>query len=89
MRMTIELCAATSTARRWIRCRYLKGGERLKLKEIREEKGVTISALAQKSGITRQTIYRLENEMESTANSKTLVALADALGVRVTDFFAD
>lgn len=61
----------------------------MKLKEIREEKGMTISALAQKSGITRQTIYRLENEMESTANSKTLVALADALGVRVTDFFEE
>lgn len=61
----------------------------MKLKEIREAKQMTISALSQKSGITRQTIYRLENEMANTANSKTLVALADALGVRVTDFFAD
>lgn len=57
------------------------------LKAIRESKEMSISALAQKSGITRQTIYRLENELVDTANSKTLKALADALEVNITDFF--
>lgn len=57
------------------------------LRKIREDKDMTISDLARKSGITRQTIYRLESEAEETANSKTLKALADALGVQITDFF--
>lgn len=58
-----------------------------KLREIRESKALTITELARRSGITRQTITRLENEEDDTANSKTLKALADALEVRVTDFF--
>ena len=58
-----------------------------RLKEIRESKALTITELARRSGITRQTITRLENEEDDTANSKTLKALADALEVRVTDFF--
>lgn len=59
-----------------------------RLKEIRESKALTITELARRSGITRQTITRLENEEDDTANSKTLKALADALEVRVTDFFS-
>lgn len=60
-----------------------------RLKEIRESKGMTISELSKDSGITRQTIYRLEEEKEDTANSKTLKALANSLGVSVMDFFVD
>lgn len=60
-----------------------------KLKEIRESKGLSISELAKKSKISRQTIYRLENEEDNSANSKTLKALADVLGVKVTDFFVE
>lgn len=59
-----------------------------RLKDIRESKALTITELARRSGITRQTITRLENEEDDTANSKTLKALADALEVRVTDFFS-
>jgi len=58
-----------------------------KLKQIRESKGITISELARLSKVTRATIYRLENGDDYTANSKTLKALADALGVKVTEFF--
>jgi len=58
-----------------------------KLKQIRESKGITISELARMSKVTRATIYRLENGDDYTANSKTLIALADALGVKVTEFF--
>jgi transcriptional regulator with XRE-family HTH domain len=66
-----------------------KGVENIlnRLREIREDKGFSITDLANRSGITRQTIYRLENEQDDTANSKTLRALADALGVKVSDFF--
>lgn len=58
-----------------------------KLKEIREGKGISIAELARISNVTRQTIYRLEGGKDNVANSKTLVALADALGVKVSDFF--
>ena len=58
-----------------------------KLKKIREEKGLTITELARLSKVTRQTIYRLENEEDGVVNSKTLKALADALGINVADFF--
>ena len=59
-----------------------------KLKEIRESKDMTISRLSHLSGISRETIYRLEAVPEvKTANTKTLSALADALGVKISDFF--
>ena len=58
-----------------------------RLKDIRESKGMSITDLANASGITRQTIYRLESESDDTANSKTLKALADALQVKISDFF--
>ena len=58
-----------------------------KLKKIREEKGLTITELARLSKVTRQTIYRLENEEDGVVNSKTLKALADALGIKIADFF--
>ena len=60
-----------------------------RLKDIRESKGFSISRLAKESNVSRQTIYRLESESDDTANSKTLKALADALAVKVTDFFVE
>lgn len=60
-----------------------------KLKEIRLSKNLSLSELARISKVTRQTIHRLENEKDDNANSKTLKSLADALGVKVTDFFAE
>lgn len=59
-----------------------------RLAELRQNAGLTISQLAQRSGITRQTIYRLESDEENVANTNTLCALADALGVDVSAFFA-
>lgn len=60
-----------------------------RLREIRESKNMTITQLAEKSGITRQTVYRLEAETVDTANSQTLKRLADALGVQISDFFTE
>ena len=59
------------------------------LKEFREAKGLSVTKLAEMSGVTRQTIHRLEQETDDRANSKTLKALADALEVKVKDFFVD
>ena len=60
-----------------------------KLKEIREKKHISISKLSRLSGISRQTITSLENDEVDSANSKTLKALADALGVKISDFFIE
>ena len=58
-----------------------------RLREIREKKKMSLIDLEKKSGISRQTIYRLECEEDETARIKTLRALAKALDVKVTDFF--
>ena len=60
-----------------------------KLQEIRESKGLSISELSRKSNVSRQTIYSLEAEEVDKANLQTLKSLADALEVRVTDFFIE
>lgn len=59
----------------------------LNLRAVREARGITQSDLSRRSGISRQTIIALENDEEYNATSKTLVALADALGVTVQDLF--
>ena len=60
-----------------------------KLEEIRKDKRMTVSELSRKSGISRQTIKRLETEELECANAKTLKALADALEVKIYDFFSE
>lgn len=60
-----------------------------RMKSIRESKGLSVSELARRSKVTRQTIHRLENDEVNSANSKTLMRIADALDVKVTDFFAE
>lgn len=60
-----------------------------RLKEIRMSKGISVSKLAKMADVTRQTIHRLESEQDNTASVKTLKALADAMSVKVSDFFVD
>lgn len=60
-----------------------------RLKDIRESKGFSVSKLSREACVSRQSIYRLENEKVDTANIKTLKALADALSVKVSDFFME
>ena len=58
-----------------------------KLQEIREKAGMSISELSRKADVSRQTIYKLEQRELGAVKTTTLKALADALGVRITDFF--
>lgn len=55
-----------------------------RIKEIREKKKLTQEQLAEKSGISRVTIIRLENEENVETQMGTLKAIADALSVPVT-----
>ncbi|MHA1339787.1 MAG: helix-turn-helix domain-containing protein [Promethearchaeota archaeon] len=65
------------------------GGGSLKnnLKKIREQKGLTQAQLAEKVGVTRQTIYYLEAG-KYMPSLKLALLLADALDVSINDLFA-
>ena len=58
-----------------------------KLKEIREEKGITQEELEKASGVSRQTISAIENNDKYQAKTGTLIALARALGTTVDKLF--
>ena len=59
-----------------------------RIKEIRESKGISISELSRMTGLSRTTIYGLENGIYSDSTTKTLLKLAHALGVKVGDLFS-
>lgn len=58
-----------------------------RLRQIRCAKMMSQSELARVSGISRQTINKLELDPEKGTNSKTMLALARALDTRVEDLF--
>lgn len=61
---------------------------RYKIKEIREKKGMSQTELAEKSGITRATIWKLETSDAEMTTTKTLIKIANALGVDVKQLFS-
>ena len=60
-----------------------------RLKEVREEKGMSQEELEKASGISRQTISSIKNGKTTSVMSGTLVALARALGTTVDKIFFD
>lgn len=58
-----------------------------KIKEMREAMKMTQEELAEKSGVSRGTISALENGIDRTTTSKTLVKLAQALDTTVDRIF--
>ena len=58
-----------------------------RIREIREAQGLSQSELAEKSGIARATIWRLETGENEETTTKTLLKIADALGVTVSELF--
>lgn len=58
-----------------------------KIKEIRERIGMTQMQLSKKSGVSRTTIWALENGGESITTTKTLKKIADAMNVAVDELF--
>ena len=60
-----------------------------KLRQIRNEQNMTQEQLAERSGISRQTISKLESEDVPPIKTTTLVRIADALGRTVADVFFD
>ncbi len=57
------------------------------IKEKREKLGMSQEELSNKSGVSRTTISALENNTTRTTTTKTLLALAAALGTTVDQIF--
>lgn len=60
---------------------------RNKLKEIREEQGISQEELAEKSKVSRTTISELETGKKEVTTNITLEKIANALGLKVSDIF--
>jgi len=58
-----------------------------RIKEARLKANMSQEELAKKSGITRQTISALENGTHRNVMTKTLIAIANALGVSLDTIF--
>ena len=58
-----------------------------KLKEIRQSKEMSQKELATLSGVPRATICGIETGVKDNVTVKTLHALAEALGVHLSDLF--
>lgn len=58
-----------------------------KLREMREAKRLTQQQLAEKSGVSRQTIIAIENDPKCNTTFNTLVKLANALETTIDQIF--
>ena len=58
-----------------------------KLREIREEKRMTQEELAEKSGVSRQTIVSIENDKTTDVKISTLQKLASAMDTTIQAIF--
>ncbi|WP_276676033.1 helix-turn-helix domain-containing protein [Selenomonas artemidis] len=57
------------------------------VKDRRLALGITQAELANKSGVSRATVSDIENGKKVSIKTETLMRLAEALGVKVKDFF--
>lgn len=61
-----------------------------KLKEVRENKGMSQEELSQRSGVSRTTISKIENWKEGDRiilKTSTIIDIAKALDSRIEDIF--
>ena len=58
-----------------------------RIREIRESKGISQTELADKAGVTRATIWKLETGEDKVTTTKTLLKIAEALEVDAKELF--
>ena len=58
-----------------------------RLKELREERGISQEKLSELCGLSRATISKIENNEEVMVNTRTIVKIADVFGVKPSDIF--
>lgn len=59
---------------------------KLKIRQIREKRGMSQEELSRESGVSRATISGLETNPDAVTTTETLQKLAAALRVKVSDF---
>ena len=59
----------------------------IRIKEVREEKKMSVAELAEKAGLSRQQIYNLESDRENDPKLSTLLKIAEAMGVTLDVIF--
>lgn len=57
------------------------------IKEVREQKGMTQQELANRSGVSRAIISKLENNKATVTTTDTIRKIAIALDCNVSDIF--
>ncbi|GHO82389.1 helix-turn-helix domain-containing protein [Dictyobacter formicarum] len=62
---------------------------RLRVKEVAEEKGISIAKLARKADLDNRTVYRIVHDPFAEITTITLARLAEALEVSVKDLVED
>lgn len=63
--------------------------ELFRIKELAQARGMSQEALAFKSGVKMRTIQRLWQNKIRKAELRTMIAIADALGVDVRELYTD
>lgn len=58
-----------------------------KLKELREERGISQVELCEKTGLSRTTISKIENNEEVNLNTATIIKIAEVFGLQPSDIF--
>lgn len=58
-----------------------------RLKEFREECGISQEKLSEMSGLSRTTLSKIENNEEVSVNTRTIVKLAEVLHVNPSEIF--
>lgn len=58
-----------------------------RLKEFRELQGISQEELSKKTGLSRTTISKIENNEEVNVNTRTIVRLAEVFGVAPSEIF--
>lgn len=58
-----------------------------RLKAFREEKGMSQEELSEKTGLSRTTISKIENNEEAVVSTKTIAKLAEVFDVAPSEIF--
>ena len=58
-----------------------------RLKEVREKKGVSQTALSEMAGVSRMTIIKIESDRETNITTDTMASISKALETPLTEIF--
>jgi DNA-binding Xre family transcriptional regulator len=62
---------------------------RLRIKEVAEEKGISIAKLARRADLDYKTVHRIASDPYAEISTITLGRIAEALGVSVKELVED